>query len=154
MSKYLAMLKSENIHTTSPTKLPKLMNGNSVGFVGSSHDPIPQIRDVANDWATLPDDCIGTLIDDESGAHYLPWAPYMQASDVHRMRRDLAETIVALADLERWPEHSLKDVFTRAMRGPLSALASDLGHFASRLQERRAELAVRGAIDRIARARP
>jgi hypothetical protein len=84
------------------------------------------------------DGCAGALIDPDGGA-YLPWGPYLSASDVRRMRADLAVLIEDLATLEGWPREHLDDVIGRAMRGPLHDLMPNLAHFHERTAAARAE---------------
>jgi hypothetical protein len=114
------------------------------------HDKLVKIdheRGVANDPASLPDDCIGSLIDPDGGV-YLPWGPYLSPDDARRMRGELVVMIEELARLECWPRSLLDEVLTAAVRGPLSALMPDLHHFKEQLATARAEAAARAALDR------
>ena len=98
--------------------------------------------------AGVSDDlCAGALIHPRGGA-YLPWGPYLAPEDVRRMRTELVAMIEGLADLEHWREELRDDVLSRAIRAPLSALLTDVGHFNERLTAARAEAAARDALDR------
>ena len=67
------------------------------------------------------------------GGAFLPWGPYVSASDVRRMRAELAGMIEDLAALEGWAREHLDDVIGRAMRGPLSDLLPNIAHFRERV---------------------
>jgi len=73
------------------------------------------------------------------GGAFLPWGPYVSASDVRRMRADLAGMIEELAALEGWAREYLDDVIGRAMRGPLSDLLPNVAHFRERVAATRTE---------------
>ncbi|QBQ96296.1 hypothetical protein [Paraburkholderia pallida] len=81
-------------------------------------------------------------------AAFWPWAPYLAAGDVARLRAELVDTIERLADTEYWPRELLDDVIARAVRAPLSDLLPNLAHFRERLNaavaEREASRAIRG----------
>jgi hypothetical protein len=81
-------------------------------------------------------------------AEFWPWAPYLGADDVRRMRADLVGMIEEIASLECWPAEHRDDVLTRAIRAPLADLLPNVHHFAERLQETRAEAAARAATAR------
>jgi hypothetical protein len=73
------------------------------------------------------------------GGAFLPWGPYISASDVSRLRAELAEMIEDLAALEGWAREHLNDVICRAMRGPLYDLFPNVAHFRERVAAARGE---------------
>lgn len=84
---------------------------------------------------------------ERQAGEFWPWAPYLGATDMHRLRAELVDMIEELAGLECWPEAYSDDVLSRAIRGPLSDLMPNLHHFAGRLEAARAEAAARSALD-------
>jgi hypothetical protein len=146
MNKYLEMLKSEKRAAVDPAKPAKHQSAGSAGFAGTQRDRFPEIRDAADDPASIPPDCVGALRDPEGGL-YLPWGPYLLPGDVRRMRAELVELIEALAALERWPLSTFDDVISRAMRGPLVDLLPNLAHFRECLEVARAEAAALRALE-------
>ncbi|WOD18967.1 TubC N-terminal docking domain-related protein [Paraburkholderia kirstenboschensis] len=79
---------------------------------------------------------------------FWPWAPYLNADDVHRFRAELVETIEKLAAMEQWPDMHRDDVLARAIRGPLADLLPNLHHFNQRLTEAIAGAAAREAVEK------
>ncbi len=86
----------------------------------------------------------------QSAAHrigeFWPWAPYLRAADVHRMRTELVVIIERLADMEHWSTEHRDDVLARATRGPLADLLPNVAHFNERLMEANATAADREAV--------
>ncbi|WP_296650423.1 hypothetical protein [Paraburkholderia sp.] len=79
---------------------------------------------------------------------FWPWAPYLGADDVQRMRTELVGIIERLADMGSWPDEDRDDVLTRAVRGPLADLLPNLHHFKEKLTEATAAAAARAAAEK------
>jgi hypothetical protein len=86
--------------------------------------------------------------DERSIGEFWPWAPYLGAEDVKRMRTELVGMIERLADTEDWPSELRNDVLARAVRGPLADLLPNLHHFNQRLTEATAAAAAREAVEK------
>ncbi|MBB5506709.1 TubC N-terminal docking domain-related protein [Paraburkholderia atlantica] len=86
--------------------------------------------------------------DEHRAGEFWPWAPYIGAADVQRMRTELVGMIERLSDMEGWPPEYRDDVLTRAVRGPLADLLPNLHHFNQRLTEAHAAAAAREAVEK------
>ncbi|MFC5428345.1 hypothetical protein ACFPTO_05920 [Paraburkholderia denitrificans] len=84
--------------------------------------------------------------DERAVGEFWPWAPYLGADDVQRMRTELVGIIERLADMESWSVEDRDDVLTRAVRGPLADLLPNLHHFNQRLTETIAAAAAHEAV--------
>ncbi|MFC0399241.1 hypothetical protein [Paraburkholderia rhizosphaerae] len=82
----------------------------------------------------------------DAPGEFWPWAPYLAAADVQRMRTELVGIIERLADMEHWPAKHRDDVLARAIRGPLADLLPNVAHFNERLMEANAAAAAREAV--------
>lgn len=85
---------------------------------------------------------------ERSIGEFWPWAPYLGADDVKRMRTDLVGMIERLSGMEDWPAGLRDDVLARAVRGPLADLLPNLHHFNQRLAEANAAAAAREVVEK------
>ncbi|MGF6663833.1 hypothetical protein QF000_005501 [Paraburkholderia atlantica] len=86
--------------------------------------------------------------DEHRVGEFWPWAPYIGAADVQRMRTELVGMIERLSDMEGWPPEHRDDVLARAVRGPLADLLPNLHHFNQRLTEANAAAAACEAVEK------
>jgi hypothetical protein len=82
---------------------------------------------------------LGGALLDPDGGYYLPWGPYLNGRDVHRLRVQLLQMIEEVADIEGWEQSCKDNILERALRGPLSDLMPNVHHFTKRLRQKQKE---------------
>ncbi|HDR9799307.1 TPA: hypothetical protein QDC59_002899 [Burkholderia cenocepacia] len=115
--------------------------GNLSSVSNISVSKVRQEVDGVIDRAEIPPDCVGALVDPDSGGLFLPWGSRLSADDVRRLSAELVGAIETLASMEHWPHELLDDMLGRAIRGPLADLLPNVSYFRERLEAAHAELA-------------
>jgi len=88
--------------------------------------------------ASRNDGCTGWPLDEDSGAPFAPWGPYVTPAMLDGWRHTLRELVAELATLEEWSDAQRERITHFVEHQPaLATLRDDIFYFTQRLSEAR-----------------